>query len=213
MSVPIRVLITGAARSVGFACACAFAERGAELILCDIDGSALTRATDVTASFSRYCDVASEASIAVFAQEVAELFPNIDVLINAAGHGYVRSLGMMRMSRALLPLLRKSQGRRFIFNIAPAGGFAAQELIFPYAGSRQGFDRLSDALAEQVNGTAICVLGVAVRRQPRPRPVEASEPLPAERLDEEELALRIIRTVSAARPEWRHRQPRHDRRA
>ena len=117
------------------------------------------------------------------------------------------------MSRALLPLLRKSQGRRFIFNIAPAGGFAAQESIFPYAGSRQGFDRLSDALADQVNGTAICVLGVAVRRRPRPHSIEASERLAVERPDEEELALRIVRTVSAARPEWRQRQPRHDRRA
>ena len=213
MSASLRVLITGAARGVGLACACAFAECGAELILCDIDGSALTRATDLTSAFSRYCDVVSEASIAVFVEEMTALLTSVDVLTNAAGQGYVRSLGMMRMSRALLPLLRKSQGRRFIFNVAPEGERSMQESIFPYAGSRQSFDRLSDALGDQVNGTTICVLGVAVRRRPRPHCIEGSEPFPADRLDEEELAQRIVRTVSAARPEWRQRQPRHDRRA
>jgi len=213
MSASLRVVISGGARGVGLACAYAFAECGADLILCDIDGTALTQAAEMVAAFSRYCDVASETSIAVFAQEVADVFPSIDVLINAAGNSYVRSLGMMRMSRALLPLLRKSSGRRFIFNLAPAGGLTPRESIFPYAGSRQGFDRLSDALCEQVSGTSICVLGVT----PKPRhsarlagSIEASSIGPP---DEDELAARIVRTVTTARPEWRQRQPRHDRRA
>jgi NAD(P)-dependent dehydrogenase (short-subunit alcohol dehydrogenase family) len=213
MSASLRVVISGAARGVGLACACAFAECGADLILCDIDGTALTQVAEMVAAFSRYCDVASETSIAVFAQEVAELFPSIDVVINAAGNGYVRSLGMMRMSRALLPLLRKASGRRFIFNLAPAGGLAPRESIFPYAGSRQGFDRLSDALADQVNGTAICVLGVSPKPRHGARLAGSIEAPSIGLPDDDELAARIVRTVTAARPEWRHRRPRQDRRA
>jgi len=69
----LRVLITGAADGVGLACAYAFAERGAELILTDSDGAGLTRATDAVGGFSRFCDVVSEASVAVFAAEVAAM--------------------------------------------------------------------------------------------------------------------------------------------
>jgi len=213
MSSALRVLITGAARGVGLACACAFAECGAELILCDIDGGALTQAADMLMAFSRYCDVASEASISVFAEEIAATFRSVDIVINAAGDGYVRSLGMIRMSRALLPLLRKARGRRFIFNIAPAGGFAHRETIFPYAGSRQGFERLSEGLAEQVNGTSICVLSVSPRLRRRTQPAKTIQPLAFDEAGESEVAARIVRTVVAARPDWRRQQPRRDLRA
>ena len=156
----LRVLISGAADGIGLACAAALAERGAELILCDREGTALTRAADALGGFSRFCDVISVASVAVFATEIAAKFPNIDVLINAAGRAYVRTLGMMQMSRALLPLLRSGSGNRLIVNIAPGGGFAPADGIFPYAGSREGFEGLSEALAEQTKGSQISVVSV-----------------------------------------------------
>ncbi|MFL6740546.1 MAG: SDR family oxidoreductase [Sphingomicrobium sp.] len=159
----LRVLISGAADGVGLACAYAFAERGAELILTDSDGAGLTRATDAVGGFSRFCDVVSEASVAVFAAEIASRFPTIDVLINAAGRAYVRTLGMMLMSRALMPLLRCGNGRRLIVNIAPAGGFVPAGSMFPYAGSREGFDGLSEALAEQTRGSQISVVSITPR--------------------------------------------------
>ncbi|WP_028969301.1 SDR family oxidoreductase [Sphingomonas sp. URHD0057] len=199
-----RVLITGAGDGAGFACACAFAERGAEVILCDIDGVALTRANDLVDGFARYCDVVSEASIAVFAAEIADTFPSLDVIVNAAGRGYVRSLGMMRVSQALLPLVRRARGRRFILNVAPAGGFALKESMFPYAGSREGFQRLSDALSDQVVGTGICVLAVTPRRRLNAHPPASDQPYFLERADDSELAERIVRTVAASRPGWRH---------
>ena len=57
---PPRVLISGAASGTGLACAEAFADEGAELILCDWDGIALTRTAKQLGAFSRFCDAGAE---------------------------------------------------------------------------------------------------------------------------------------------------------
>lgn len=210
----LRVLISGAADGIGLACATALAERGAELILCDRDGTALTRAADAVGGFSRFCDVISEASVAVFATEIAAKFPSIDVLINAAGRAYVRTLGMMQMSRALLPLLRRGSGNRLIVNIAPGGGFAPADSIFPYAGSREGFEGLSDALSEQTRGSQISVVSVIPQIRRGAELVSAATPFyRLERIDDEATAAEVFELVVASRPQWRQRPLRRDRRA
>jgi NAD(P)-dependent dehydrogenase (short-subunit alcohol dehydrogenase family) len=207
----LRVLISGSAEGVGLACAHAFAERGAELILTDSDGAGLTRATDSLGGFSRFCDVVSEASVAVFAAEIDARFDSIDVLINAAGEGYVRTLGMTQMTRALLPILRRGNGRRLIVNVAPAGGMTAQGM-FPYASSREGFQGLSDALADQTRGSLIDV--VSITPCLRLEPAGAESPFyRIERVDEGRTAQRILELVASARPEWRQRDSRRSRRA
>ena len=209
----LRVLVTGAGRGVGLACAHAFGERGAELILCDSDGTALTRASDAADGFSRFCDVISETSVAVFASEIKAKFNSLDVLINAAGGGYVRTLGMMQMSRALLPLLRNGSGRRLIVNVAPAGGLSAPGM-FPYASSREGFQGLSDALADQTRGSLIDVLAISPDIRFEAAGIGAETPFyRIERVDSEATAQRIFGAVVAARPEWRQRESRRSRRA
>lgn len=183
-------------------------------MLTDSDGAGLTRATDAVGGFSRFCDVVSEASVAVFAAEIASRFPTIDVLINAAGRAYVRTLGMMLMSRALMPLLRCGNGRRLIVNIAPAGGFVPAGSMFPYAGSREGFDGLSEALAEQTRGSQISVVSITPRL--RSGSAEAGGATPFyrfEHVDEDATAADVFGLVEASRPEWRQRPVRRDRRA
>lgn len=211
----LRVLISGAADGVGLACAYAFAERGAELILTDSDGAGLTRATDALGGFSRFCDVVSEASVTVFAAEIAARFPTIDVLINAAGRAYVRTLGMMLMSRAVMPLLRAGSGRRLIVNLAPGGGFVPANSMFPYAGSREGFDGLSAALAEQTRGTQISVVGITprLRRGAGDTPGATSPLYRFEHVDEDATAADVFELVASSRPQWRQRPLRRDRRA
>lgn len=208
----LRVLISGAADGVGLACAYVFADRGAELILSDSDGTALTRAADAAGGFSRFCDVISEASVSVFASEIDAKFDSIDVLINAAGDGYVRSLGMMQMSRALLPLLRRGNGKRLIINIAPAGGMTALGM-FPYASSREGFQGLSDALADQTRGSMIDVVSIAPNLKFDLGEKPETPFYRLERVDEVGTAERILELVAAARPEWRQRVVRRNRRA
>ena len=207
----LRVLVSGAGSGVGLACAYVFANRGAELILCDSDGTALTRASDATGGFSRFCDVVSESSVAVFAAEIAAKFDTFDVLINAAGKSYVRTLGMMQMSRTMLPSLRRGSGRRLIINVAPAGGIKLSSM-FPYASSREGFQGLSDALADQTRGSMIDVVTIT----PDLRFDAGSDDTPfyrVERVEEDSTAARILELVALARPEWRQRDARRSRRA
>ena len=200
---PMRVLIAGGARGVGRACADALSQFGAELILCDVDGIALTDAAQRLGAFTRYCDAAEELSVAIFLAEIAERFGTIDVLINAAGRGYVRALAMMRLARAFMPLLRRGTGRRLLVNVAPAGGYVASRGMFPYASSLSAFERLSDALAEQVKGTSIEVAAIVPRllRGAESNDSDSIGLYQLQRVDEQHTAARIAELVLGSRGE------------
>lgn len=211
----LRVVIAGGAGGAGLACAEALAACGAEIILTDCDGIALTRAADRLGAFSRYCDAIGGSSVEVFAAELASLFPSIEVLINAAGKGYVRTLAMTRMTQALFPLLRRAQGCRLVINVPSAGEHVSREAVFPYASSLEAFDRLSERLKEQVRGTGIEVVSIA----PKPIASRPANALWSDRLyelqsvDQQDMAKRIIDLIAAARPDWRQRPPNIIRRA
>jgi len=212
---PPRVLISGAASGTGLACAEAFADRGAELILCDWDGIALTRAAKQLGAFSRFCDAGAERGVEIFIEEIAARFGSIDVLVNAAGRGYVRALTMMRMSRAVMPLLRKGRGYRLIANIAPGGGFSPRETIFPYAGSFASFARLSETLIEQCRGTEIEVACITPRivRAKQGSAIWSDQLYRLDRVDELDAAQRIVEMFAAERPLWNRQPPLAGRRA
>jgi NAD(P)-dependent dehydrogenase (short-subunit alcohol dehydrogenase family) len=152
-----RVLITGACRGIGRACALAFAAKGAELILADNDTELLGNLAQELDAVGRYCDVASEASVTIFAAESLASCPELDMVINAAGGGYERTLGMYRVSRALMPGLRSGKLGKILLNIPPSVG-DSEEAIFPYASSQQAFQRLCSALAAETRGSSIRVM-------------------------------------------------------
>jgi NAD(P)-dependent dehydrogenase (short-subunit alcohol dehydrogenase family) len=151
------VLITGACQGVGRECAQTLAARGAELILADNDAAALSLLSQELNAVGRYCDVASEASVTIFAAELLAKFPELDMVINAAGGGYERTLGMYRVSRAFLPALRKGNVHNILLNIPPAEKDSGTA-IFPYASSKQAFQRLCAALAAETRGSSVRVL-------------------------------------------------------
>lgn len=152
-----RVLITGACSGIGHACAEAIAATGAELILCDKDVSSLAEtARKFGAADHFHCDVASDHCVEMLATEVLSRYPSLDMVINAAGGGYERTLGMYRVSRALLPGLRDGV-QKLLINVPPSAT-EAEAPIFPYASSRHGFQRLSSALAFEARGTSVTVM-------------------------------------------------------
>jgi len=152
-----RVLITGACRGIGHACAMAFAAKGAELILADHETELLGALAQELGAIGRYCDVASEASVTIFAAEIMANYPELDMVINAAGGGYERTLGMYRVSRALMPALRNGRFGKVLLNIPPSASDSA-DVIFPYASSQQAFQRLCAALAAETRGSSIRVM-------------------------------------------------------
>ena len=157
-----RVLITGAAGGIGRVCADMLAQMGAELILCDNDAQELASASEALGAVGRFCDVSSEASVTVLAADVAQAYPSLDMVINAAGGGYERTLGMYRVSRALLPALKRTDNHSVLVNISPDGP-EADRAIFPYASSDQAFRRLSSALAAESRGTNVRVLNASAQ--------------------------------------------------
>lgn len=189
------MIVTGAGEGIGFACATAFAARGAELILTDHDPEALTSASDFLGAYSRFCDVLSETSAEIFAEEIEQAFGSFDILVNAAGNAFVRTLGMLRMSKALLPVLRRGNGARLIVNVAPSSEPSPGQQLFAHAGSQAGFQTLSDALAAQTRGSSIGVIAIVA---------EACRDATAEK---------IVAIVRAARPEWISRPSPARRRA
>lgn len=159
------MLITGGGSGVGLACARAFESRGARLILCDCDAPALAQAGRHLGAFTRYCDVTSDSSVAIFAEELSTRFDGIDVLINAAGDGYVRALGMMRMTLALLPSMRRERTPKLVFNVAPDfGPPEGGETLFSNVSTPRNFRRLSASLAIQARGSAVRVATIMPRR-------------------------------------------------
>lgn len=151
-----RVLITGACRGVGRSCAEALAACGAELILSDNDMPGLIEAAETFAAAPIFCDVASEASVATLAAEISKRYASLEMVINAAGGGYERTLGMYRVSRALIPVLQRG-AHKLLLNVPPSAE-DAERSIFPYTSSRLAFRRLSAALAHEARRASITVL-------------------------------------------------------
>jgi hypothetical protein len=90
------------------------------------------------------------------AADILGKYASLDMVINAAGGGYARTLGMYRVSRALLPGLCQGS-RKLLINIPPSSE-DEDAAIFPYASSSLAFQRLSAALAFETRGTLVAVL-------------------------------------------------------
>lgn len=84
-----RVLVTGAYRGIGAACALAFAGAGARLVLADIRKPAETadaaRAAGATDVLAVACDVSQETSVAALGESIDAAFGGLDILVHCAG--------------------------------------------------------------------------------------------------------------------------------
>ncbi|BCH21712.1 dehydrogenase [Mesorhizobium sp. L-8-10] len=160
------VLVTGAAKGIGAATARAFASEGATVVLCDIDEAALKDTVDALAG-SGHCgirlDVTSEADWIAALSEVESAFGKLDVLVNNAGWGELRSLfdtsfeqwrrviainldSVFLGTRNAMPLLEKS-GKGSIVNMSSIRGLVAGVGSGPYSAAKAGVHLLTKATA------------------------------------------------------------------
>jgi NAD(P)-dependent dehydrogenase (short-subunit alcohol dehydrogenase family) len=177
-----QVLVTGAASGIGLECARAFAKRGANLVISDVNSAALETVRGEIAGtgvqcFAQACDVSREASVNEFAAAVHKEVGAIDVLVNNAGVAFlggfgetplsewrrvldVNVFGVVHCIRAFLPSMLEAGGERKIVNVASLAGFAPAPNMSAYAASKHAVVGLSEVLAMELHDTDISVLVV-----------------------------------------------------
>ena len=171
-------VITGAAGGIGRAIAVSLARRGCNLALADIDDDGmagtveLVRGNGVNVSRHRL-NVADRAAVAEFADIVAEEHCGVDVLVNNAGVAVggtfeqvaeedfewlfdVNFWGVVRMTRAFLPLLRASEDPRIV-NLSSVYGLIAPPEQVAYAASKFAVRGFSEALRHELESSGIGV--------------------------------------------------------
>jgi 3-hydroxy acid dehydrogenase / malonic semialdehyde reductase len=175
-----RVVITGASSGFGAAAARAFAAQGCQVFLGARRVPRLAELAHQLRGAGRdgvrfqSLDVASTPSVNAFADWLRGLAPTVDVLINNAGgalgldpvalgrdedwEGMAQSnfLGLLRVTRALLPLLPPHAGA-WILNVGSVAGHTAYEGGAAYCGAKAAERAVTQALRLELSGTGIRV--------------------------------------------------------
>jgi NAD(P)-dependent dehydrogenase (short-subunit alcohol dehydrogenase family) len=171
-------VITGAGGGIGRATALSLARRGCHLALADIDEdemaetAELARAHKVRVSKHRV-DVADRTDVAEFPSAVAAEHPGVDVLINNAGVAIggtfeqisdedfewlfeINFWGVVRMTRAFLPLLRASDDASIV-NLSSVYGLVAPPEQAAYSASKFAVRGFSEALRHELAASNVGV--------------------------------------------------------
>jgi NAD(P)-dependent dehydrogenase (short-subunit alcohol dehydrogenase family) len=171
-------VITGAGSGIGRAIAISLAQRGCHLALADIDAGSLTETVSVLPAngvriTQHHLDVADRATVAAFPAIVMAQHSGVDVLVNNAGVALsgtfdlmseddfdwlfnINFHGVVRMTRAFLPLLRDSTEARLV-NISSIFGIVAPAEQVAYAASKFAVRGFSEALRHELEGSTVGV--------------------------------------------------------
>jgi len=174
------ILITGASSGFGEAAAIAFAQQGARLILgarrierLEQVGAAARQAGS-PAAHVHALDVSSTPSVNAFADFARKHTDKLDVLINNAGGAkgldkvadgkdedwefmmQTNVLGVLRVTRAVLPMMTENAGSSII-NIGSIAGRTAYEGGSAYCAAKAGELQITRALRLELCGTGVRV--------------------------------------------------------
>ncbi|PYE56316.1 SDR family NAD(P)-dependent oxidoreductase [Deinococcus yavapaiensis] len=169
-----RVLVTGAARGIGFAVAELYRERGDDVLVVDVtdteDAARRLGALGVTA------DIATDEGRGRIGAAVGDAFGTLDVLVHNAAHqaaggsvttvdtsGWQRTLDVnltapLLLTRALLPFMPRGSA---IVNVASVQGLFAEQGNVAYNASKGGLVNLTRSLALDLAEGGIRVNAVA----------------------------------------------------
>ncbi len=171
-------LITGAAGGIGRATAEALARRRCNLALADINPELLAEAATALSATSlrvstHVLDVADAAAVAALPAAVLDAHPGLDLLVNNAGVALggtfeqvaerdfewlfgINFWGVVRMTRAFLPLLRAAGEARLV-NISSVFGLIAPPGQTAYVASKFAVRGFSESLRHELRGTGVGV--------------------------------------------------------
>ncbi|NML48432.1 SDR family oxidoreductase [Ramlibacter sp. G-1-2-2] len=162
----LRVLVTAGAAGIGAAIACAFAEAGARVHVCDVDRSALDRlATEAPGISSSVADVAIEKDVHVVFDDVLNTLGGLDVLVNNAGvagpTGAIEGMdaghwertvavnlnSQFLFARQAVPLLKASRSNPCIVAMSSVAGRLGYAYRTPYASTKWAIVGMTKSLA------------------------------------------------------------------
>jgi NAD(P)-dependent dehydrogenase (short-subunit alcohol dehydrogenase family) len=175
-----KILITGAGSGLGEALAKKYARSGAEICIVDVNedgGTAVVQEINDQGgeAFFIKCDITQQWDVDKLVMTVAERWRSIDMLINNAGvasAGEIESetmqqwqwvldinlLGQVRISKALLPLLRNSEAAdKTIINIASQAGLTAAPGMGSYCVTKAAMVSLSETMYLELSSQGIHV--------------------------------------------------------
>jgi NAD(P)-dependent dehydrogenase (short-subunit alcohol dehydrogenase family) len=177
------VLVTGAASGIGRETALAFARRGADLVICDVNEEGARRTADDVRALGRRAsahtvDVADDERMSAFADAVHREVEAVDVLVNNAGVGLGASFldtpledwhwvvdtnlfGVVHGCHFFLPRMVARGRPGHVVNVASAAGFVAGETLCAYSTTKFAVLGFSEALREElaphsIGVTALC---------------------------------------------------------
>jgi NAD(P)-dependent dehydrogenase (short-subunit alcohol dehydrogenase family) len=174
-------VVTGAASGIGRAISRSLARRGCHLALADVNEPGLAETAEMAAGAGRRItchrlDVADRAAIAAFPAVVTAAHPGVDILVNNAGVAIggtfdqvaeadfewlvdINFWGVVRMTRAFLPLLKASEDARLV-NISSLFGLIAPPGQTAYCAAKFAVRGFSESLRHELEGTRIGVTTV-----------------------------------------------------
>ncbi|MCL6503244.1 MAG: SDR family NAD(P)-dependent oxidoreductase [Pirellulales bacterium] len=190
------VVVTGASSGLGRALAAAFAAMGATVVLAARGAEALAAAAaEISAAGGNalhlIADVTVEESVTALFDEVRRRLGRLDVLVNNAGRSMRRAiqhttpedfrdllelnlLGVVRCTRAALPMLLESRGH--LVNIGSLAGKAAARYIGAYPASKFAVTAYTQQLRLELGPQGLHVLLVCPGPIARPQQRSYAEP-------------------------------------
>jgi short-subunit dehydrogenase len=167
---PVAV-VTGAAAGLGKAAAAALVKAGYTVIGTSRNASAVTPLDGVT---FLDLDVSSDGSVATLVGRVFDTFGQIDVLVNNAGIGIsgaaeevslsqtqsifdTNVFGVIRMTKAVLPVMRAQKSGRIV-NVSSIFGFLPAPYMAVYAATKHAVEGYSESVDHEVRQYGVRVL-------------------------------------------------------
>jgi len=172
-------LITGAASGIGKATAITFAEKGAKVVILDMDAEKLehtkAKIKEIGADVLSYvCDISNQERVNEVTEDVLKNFGKIDILVNNAAifRSYsdflatpieewkkyidVNIMGIVYFTKAVLPqMIENGYGK--IVNVASVAGVYGNANMAHYSATKGAVISMTKALAKEVIDKGVTV--------------------------------------------------------
>ena len=179
-----KVIITGAARGIGYAIAQEFLKAGAQIALCSTTQEGAQKAKETLLKefpqskiYAQKADVSKEAEVQNFVENVTREFGTVDILVNNAGITRdtlairmseqdwdavlnVNLKGTFLMSKAVFKIMMKAKSGSII-NMSSVVGQSGNAAQANYSASKAGIIGLTKALAKEFAPRNVRVNAVA----------------------------------------------------